>query len=406
MALRIRCPTSPLLRPSRCTSRLAVAAYHDYVRCSTPGGIIRVPLSSPKVIGVAVSRGEREHQEDFHSFATLSLNPEELRLSVKREHGIDWDPKAVGEPFASQAVMIGIYDGHGGSTVSQYLRQELHGLFESATKEQIPEMYAWIKELGGYFKRFRGGPLAPWVMGGPEAQQEMDLTARATLTFFQVDRNLSSEPAARTCGATASVALLHSLDSPSTPFFASQRIALTIAHVGDTRILLCATDRGRVLAMTENHRAEARIESQRLRRMMGTGLITDSFGDARWMGALQNTRSLGDLKWKPFGVTPEPEVRTRILEGDRWAFMVFVTDGVSSVVSDDEVVDLARSAPDPKRAAERILSFAEEMGSDDNMTALVVPLAGWGKVRGPDRTKDLREYRQRQMVGTERQKRM
>ena len=33
--------------------------------------------------------------------------------------------------------------------------------------------------------------------------------------------------------------------------------------------------------MTENHRAEGRIESTRLRRMMGTGVFTDSFGDAR-----------------------------------------------------------------------------------------------------------------------------
>jgi protein phosphatase PTC6 len=79
-----------------------------------------------------------------------------------------------------------------------------------------------------------------------------------------------------------------------------------------------------------------------------------------------------------------------------WAYIVLVSDGVSSVVSDDEVVDLARNAADPKQAADRILAFAEEMGSEDNATAIVVPLAGWGKIRGPDKTKDLREYRQRQ----------
>ena len=76
--------------------------------------------------------------------------------------------------------------------------------------------------------------------------------------------------------------------------------------------------------------------------------------------------------------------------------MVCFSDGVSSVLSDDEVVDLARDAPDPKTAADRILAFAEEMGSEDNATAIVVPLAGWGRIRGPDRTKALREYRRRQ----------
>lgn len=74
---------------------------------------------------------------------------------------------------------------HGGSTVSQYLRQEFHGLFESVNKHQIPETYAWIKEIGGYFKRFQGGPLAPWVKD-PNCPEEMDLNARATLAFFEV----------------------------------------------------------------------------------------------------------------------------------------------------------------------------------------------------------------------------
>ena len=77
--------------------------------------------------------------------------------------------------------------------------------------------------------------------------------------------------------------------------------------------------------------------------------------------------------------------------------MVLVSDGVSSVVSDEEVVGLARGGKDPKEAADRILAFAEEMGSEDNATAIVVPLAGWGKIEGPDKTKDFREYRSRQM---------
>jgi protein phosphatase PTC6 len=52
------------------------------------------------------------YQEDFHSFATLSLNPEELRLTVSRHLDIDWDPESVGNPFLSrQAVFVGIYDG-------------------------------------------------------------------------------------------------------------------------------------------------------------------------------------------------------------------------------------------------------------------------------------------------------
>jgi protein phosphatase PTC6 len=133
--------------------------------------------------------------------------------------------------------------------VAQYLRQELHGLFESVDKTNIPELYLWIKEVGGYFKRYRGGVLEPWV-DGPNHDQKFDLEARATQAFFevskshapcdtskntqsfQVDRTLSEDRDAARSGATASVALLHSLDVPATPFFSAQKLALTVAHCG------------------------------------------------------------------------------------------------------------------------------------------------------------------------------
>ncbi|KAF9523621.1 phosphatase 2C-like domain-containing protein [Crepidotus variabilis] len=382
-----------------------VARYHDYVRVSVPGGSARVPLSSPKVIGVSNSRGNRGHQEDFYAFATLSLNPAELQKGLKQFHKVDWDPSAVGDPHSRQVLFVGLYDGHGGSAVAQYLRQELHGLFESAKKTDIPEVFQWVKEIGGYFKRFKGGPLTPWLAEGNE--EEMDLEARATLTFFEVDRNLSSvDRAAETCGATASVAILQSLDAPATPFFSAKDLCITVAHCGDTKVLISAIEDGKVFPMTEKHHADGRVENKRLRKMMGSSLITDSFGESRWMGALQNTRSLGDLQYKKFGITSEPEVRTKMLRGQEWASMILVSDGVSSILSDQEIADLTRNAPDPKVAAERIVSFSQELGGDDNATAIVVPLAGWGKTTGPDQTKELREYRQKQSIGNERQKRM
>ena len=122
--------------------------------------------------------------------------------------------------------------------------------------------------------------------------------------------------------------------------------------------------------------------------------------------------SLGDLRYKKFGVTAEPEVRTKILEGSSvcrrsrfqskpflgadWAFLVLVSDGISAILSDDEIVDLVRATNDPKSAAEKILTFSEELGGNDNATAIVIPLAGWNNIDGPDRTRELRDYRRLQ----------
>ena len=58
--------------------------------------------------------------------------------------------------------------------------------------------------------------------------------------------------------------------------------------------------------------------------------------------------------------------------------------------------DLIRFAPAPAEGAKRVLSFAENIGSEDNATVIVVPLLGWGKPQGSDATKELREYKQNQ----------
>lgn len=106
---------------------------------------------------------------------------------MKKFQGVDWDVSSVPEDMARQVLFVGIYDGHGGSTVSQYLRQELHGFFESADRSHVPDLLAWVKELGGYFRRFKGGALAPWAKPeSPDAKRKLDLEARATLAFFEV----------------------------------------------------------------------------------------------------------------------------------------------------------------------------------------------------------------------------
>lgn len=63
-----------------------------------------------------------------------------------------------------------------------------------------------------------------------------------------------------------------------------------MAQLGDTRALLCNAETGEVVALTDRHHAETRIEADRLRRMGTDRLVQDSFGETRWMGAIENTR--------------------------------------------------------------------------------------------------------------------
>ncbi|CAD6912969.1 unnamed protein product [Tilletia laevis] len=224
------------------------------------------------------------------------------------------------------------------------------------------------------------------------AKEHMTLAERATLSWLIADRTIQANDDLNVGGSTASVALLHSLDVPAVPFYSSKLVGMTAAHVGDTRLLLCAKSNGEAIPLTNYHHPDDPAESERLRRV-GAGMVTDSFGEARWMGALANTRAFGDSRYKRAGVTAEPEVITRIINGDDFAFIIGFSDGIGGVMSDQEIVDLCRDARHPSQAAKSVLAFAEGLGSDDNLTVLCIPLRGWGQVGGKDTTKERRELR-------------
>jgi protein phosphatase PTC6 len=48
----------------------------------------------------------------------------------------------------------------------------------------------------------------------------------------QADIDIGKLPESSDCGATASVALIHSLDTPESPFYSAKWVAITVAHVG------------------------------------------------------------------------------------------------------------------------------------------------------------------------------
>ncbi|CDW96530.1 hypothetical protein [Sporisorium scitamineum] len=228
----------------------------------------------------------------------------------------------------------------------------------------------------------------------PEGMEKetMTMAERLTLAWLVTDRQIQSSPQLDVGGSTASVALLHSLDMPCVPWYSSEFVGVHVAHVGDTRVLMCAVKDGKAVPLTTYHHPDDRSEAERLRKM-GAGMITDSFGEARWMGALANTRAFGDSKFKKVGITVEPEIFSQVIRGSDYGFLIAFSDGVGGVMSDQEVVDLCRNAKHPSQAAQSVLTFAEELGAQDNCTAMVIPLKGWGKVRGQDLTRERREMR-------------
>ena len=60
---------------------------------------------------------------------------------------------------------------------------------------------------------------------------------------------------------------------------------------------------------------------------------------------------------------------------------MLVTDGITYVMSDEEIANIVGQCDDPNAAASRLVDQALLHASRDNCTALVLPLGAWNKVR-------------------------
>ncbi|KAL1877543.1 hypothetical protein VTK73DRAFT_8601 [Phialemonium thermophilum] len=196
-------------------------------------------------------------------------------------------------------------------------------------------------------------------------------------------------------GSTASVALI-STPTPAPFWHPAAQSTLLVAHVGDTRVLLCETATGLARGLTSDHHPSSPSESRRLHRY-AESLVTDSFGEERISG-LANSRSFGDMRGKRIGVSAEPDVVRVELGPAEYSFLVLATDGVTGTLSDQEIVDVIKEARTPEQGAREVVEYANEISSDgDNATCLVVRLGGWERRSegglGSLGTKEIRDTR-------------
>ncbi|KZZ98581.1 Protein phosphatase 2C domain containing protein [Moelleriella libera RCEF 2490] len=199
-------------------------------------------------------------------------------------------------------------------------------------------------------------------------------------------------------GSTASVALI-STPTPAPFWHPAAHSTLVVAHVGDSRILLCETATGIPHPLTSDHHPATPSESRRLLRYAPAGSMIsgDSFGEERIAG-LANSRAFGDIRSKRVGVSAEPEI-TRVEMGPaQYSFMVLMSDGVSGTLSDQEIVDVIKEAKTPEEGARNVVDYATEVSRDgDNATCQVIRLGGWERRSegglGSMGTKEIREAR-------------
>lgn len=381
-------------------------------------GRLKIPLmKSPSHLGHFSSRVNRLYNEDRYSAGVLHIGD-------------------------TTVFNFNIFDGHGGGQCSDFLTQHLclaveeanelsaAGADGDAAREALVKDYA--KNIGGYWKRWyrhRKQNFAAMAAGLELSRLGRGaLGMRIPMAFLRADYQFSGQQDNR-LGSTCTSVFLETLHADTAAaatkeqyYFGRRTVSLlTVAQVGDTKAILVDRN-GEAHPLTEAHHPSHPLEASRLRKYAANFFMTDSFGEERFV-ALANTRAFGDVEYKQMGVTAEPDVAQYVvgdlqaiaqhltpteirehtvggLGGDE-AFLVLVSDGVSGILTDQEIADIVmvhvnnKGTPraTPQVGAEEVVKFVEYVGGDDNATCMVVRLSGWGHWPVEDRTGELRQER-------------
>jgi serine/threonine protein phosphatase PrpC len=134
-----------------------------------------------------------------------------------------------------------------------------------------------------------------------------------------------------------------------------------ILHVGDSRAYLLRD--GELQRLTEDHTVVQELVRQ--------GRLTQDEADHHPQRSML-TRALG--------VEDDVDVDELILDLDPLDRVLVCSDGLTAMLSEEEIGDVLTSVADPQDAADRLVHLANEAGGEDNITVIVVDILA---VEGP-----------------------
>lgn len=245
------------------------------------------------------------------------------------------EDRMVVRELTENLLYIGIFDGHGSAFAADYAFQYLEH------------------------------HLTYWLT------QSKDLSKVLHKSFVDVHNVLSRHLAHYFLGSE-----IFSTGTTATVCLIRDSSELVVAHVGDSRAVLCR--KGGAMRLSFDHDPDDPDETVRVTKHGGR-IIQNSQGISQVNGRLGMTRSIGDTELKAFGVIAQPHLKSLEIKHGYDAFLMLATDGLSFVLSDDEMVNIINSCQTPSEAANLLADQALHFGSEDNCSVIVVPFGAWGK---------------------------
>lgn len=217
--------------------------------------IVRIPIKSAKHhFGASISRGSRPYNEDAYQAGTIEIpafakrQPVSLTRRSQNENGGIAANSGTGDP---QVFYFGVFDGHGGSECSEFLRDRLHGYVEEAAllfgmesslqkdgdgdgamdseggvmgaqdAEDLQKslVSSWRELVGGYFKRFKPEYFPAMsnhrsLDESPSTLNNSSVETVLSYAFLKADLDFTSAQAAKHSAAGNNRTNISSLDDP------------------------------------------------------------------------------------------------------------------------------------------------------------------------------------------------
>ena len=285
---------------------------------------------------------------------------------------IGWRPYMEDEALI-QSDVVAVFDGHGGASVSRYVRQNLYGHLQAILPRVVAERQS--AESSSNDDDTTSSLAAP-TFG------DYKTTLRRALE--KINQEVLRILHWSYQGSTAVVCWLHegvdhsssrAENTENSPTATNEPVrTLVAANIGDSRVIL--SREGKAIALSRDHKPDDPIEMAYIESQGGK--VTYPSGVPRVNGVMALSRAIGDRSETPC-IRAEPDL---ILERLDWKddFYVLSTDGLLDVFSSQEVVTYLKSLFDEgdlsddarQEITKSLVLEALARGAEDNITVVVV----------------------------------
>ena len=217
--------------------------------------------------------------------------------------------------------LFGIFDGHGGGQVAEYL------------KNNFPDVLAKI------------------ITENPNHNK--DYSEIINIAIQAIDKDLEKVDNVKECGSTGTVVLI---DNDS----------IYCANVGDSKCFFINDKEA--IQMTEDHNCKNKSEVEAIRQK-GVKVF-----NGRVLGCLALTRTFGDTDYKEFQISCEPYITKISINKDNIKYIVIASDGVWDVVNEEQLFKIQNKlkSGSSEEFCNSLINYSLKGDSHDNISCIVL----------------------------------